>query len=205
MAAEMKVTPHSDFEKWRQTLAFQSQVFQPWTGTVYRVTTLSYPDSKSIVLGEGSFHFGGRWNAIGSFRAVYGSTADTVAVAESRANAEYGGLPYPFRTPRLLVAVGLSLRRVVHVSAKQVREALELSEETLGAEDWRKIQNEGGESLTQMLGRAVFANGGEGLLVPSARVRTGVNVVYFPANKERNSVVQVYEAEKWDRLLPQAE
>ena len=165
------------------------------------MTTLNYPDPKSILLGEGSFLYGGRWNAIGSFRAVYGSTEDTVAVAESRANAEYAGMPYPFRTPRLLVTIRISLRRVLDLSLEQARKDLNVSLEILN-QDWRKIQDQGQESFTQTLGRAVFQNGGEGLLVPSARVRGGINVVYFPENRQRGSVARVYESEKLDRLVP---
>ncbi len=197
----MKVTAHSEFDGLRRRIKLQSQLFQPWAGAVYRVTTLNYPDSKSILLGEGSFLYGGRWNAIGSFRAVYGSTEDTVAVAESRANAEYAGVPYPFRTPRLLVTIELSLRRVLDLSLEQARKDLNVSLEILN-QDWRKIQDQGQESFTQTLGRAVFQNGGEGLLVPSARVRGGINVVYFPENRQRGSVARVYESEKLDRLVP---
>ncbi len=62
------------------------------------------------------------------------------------------------------------------------------------------MQGEGVESLTQAIGRAVFANGGEGLLVPSARVPAGVNVVYFPENHLKTSRVTVLESEKLDRI-----
>ena len=51
------------------------------------------------------------------------------------------------------------------------------------AEDWRKTQETGRESLTQAIGRAIFANRGEGLLVPSARVPGGANMAYFPENQ----------------------
>jgi RES domain-containing protein len=200
----MKVTAHPELEKWRRRVRIQPQLFQPWTGAVYRVTTLNYPDPKSILLGEGSFRYGGRWNAIGSFRAVYGSTEDTVAVAESRANAEYAGMPYPFRTPRLLVTIELSLRRVVDLSLKHLREKLGIHLDILSQEDWRKVQELGRESFTQTIGRAVFENGGEGLLAPSTRVPGGVNVVYFPGNKQVASVAQVYESEKLDRLISRA-
>jgi RES domain-containing protein len=197
----MKITAHPEFEKWRRRIDIQSQSFQPWTGAVYRVTTLNYPNPKSILQGEGSFRYGGRWNAIGSFRAVYGSTEDTVAVAESRANAEYAGMPYPFRTPRLLVTIELSLRRVLDLSLEPARKDLEITLEMLSQEDWRKIQEQRRESFTQTLGRAVFENGSEGLLAPSARVSGGVNVVYFPGNKQGASVVRVYESETLDRLI----
>ena len=89
----------------------------PWSGPAYRVTTLDYPTPKSILLGQGSFLYGGRWNAIGSFRAVYGSTEDTVAVAESRATADYANVPVPFRTPRLLVAIEFALQAVLNLCA----------------------------------------------------------------------------------------
>ena len=35
-------------------------------GTIYRVTTLKYPDPQEIVSGAGSYRYGGRWNAIES-------------------------------------------------------------------------------------------------------------------------------------------
>jgi RES domain-containing protein len=200
----MKVTAHPEFDKWRHRIKVQPQLFRSWTGAVYRVTTLNYPDPKSILLGQGSYLYGGRWNAIGSFRAVYGSTEDTVAVAESRANAEYAGMPYPFRTPRLLVTIELSLRRVLDLSSEEIREYLGTRSEALSQEDWRNIQEQDRESFTQTLGRAVFENGGEGVLAPSARVPGGVNVVYFPENKQVASVAQVYESEKLDRLTSNA-
>ena len=64
----------------------------------------------------------------------------------------------------------------------------------------RKAQEHGRESLTQAIGRAVFSNNGEGLLVPSARVPQGVNVVYLPENHCTGSRVAVLESDKLDRL-----
>ena len=196
----MKVAGHIRFEHVRERLRREPQLLQPWSGTAYRVTTLDYPTPKSILLGQGSFLYGGRWNAIGSFRAVYGSTEDTVAVAESRATADYANVPMPFRTPRLLVAIEFSLRTVLNLGSAQVLQRLGFSAEELRTEDWRKVQEQGRESFTQAIGRAVFANAGEGLLVPSARVQTGVNVVYFPENRRPSSRVHVLESEKLDRI-----
>lgn len=169
----------------------------------YRVTTLDYPKPKSILLGQGSFLHGGRWNAIGSFRAVYGSTADIVAVAESRATADYARVPFPFTTPRLLVAIEFGLQAVLDLTASAIRKQLGFALAELGKEDWRKEQDAGRESFTQAIGRAVFANGAEGLLTVSARVPGGVNVVYFPANHRRGSRVRVLESEKLDRIRDQ--
>jgi RES domain-containing protein len=196
----MKVTGHIRFEFVRERLREEPQLFKPWSGTAYRVTTLDYPTPKSILLGQGSFLYGGRWNAIGSFRAVYGSTEDTVAVAESRATADYANVPMPFRTPRLLVAIEFSLRGVLNLCAPDVARKLGFTAEELRKEDWRKVQEQGRESFTQAIGRAVFANAGEGLLVPSARVNEAVNVVYFPENQRSSSRVHVLESEKLDRI-----
>jgi len=169
------------------------ELFRPWKGTMYRVTTLKYRDPAEILLGEGSYLNGGRWNAIGSFRAVYGSTDDVVALAESKANALYANLPYPFRDPRLVVAAEVSLSRVIDLTAPETLKALALTEEELAREDWRKVQEQGAESFTQALGRAAFIAKAEGLLARSARVKGGINIVYFPQNKARGSDVRLWQ------------
>jgi RES domain-containing protein len=196
----MSSQPHPVFERLRERIAKSSRFLRPWQGVAYRVTTLDYPSPKSILLGEGSFLHGGRWNAIGSVRAVYGSTSDTVAVAESRATADYANIPLPFTTPRLLVAIELALQAVLDLTRDSVRERLGLTLSELRAEDWRKVQEEARESFTQAIGRAVFVNKGEGLLVPSARVPEGVNIVYFPENHRTASRVRVLESEKLERV-----
>jgi RES domain-containing protein len=196
----MKAAGHPRFEIFRRSLEESPQLLQPWGGAAYRVTTLDYPNPKSILLGQGSYLHGGRWNAPGSFRAVYGSTEDTVAVAESRATADYAHVTWPFRTPRLLVVIELSLQAVLDLTRAAVLEKLGLRIEELRAEDWRKVQEEGRESLTQAIGRAVFTQGGEGMLAPSARVSGGVNLAYFPENQWNLSRVTVLEAEKLERI-----
>ncbi len=191
---------HLSFEKIRRRIAAQPEFWAPWRGAAYRVTTLDYPSPRSILQGEGSFLHGGRWNALGSFRAVYGSTEDTVAVSESRATAEYAHVPQPFRTPRLLIAIEFSLQAVLDLTSASIRARLELTEVELREEDWRKVQETGRESLTQAIGRAAFSNQGEALLVPSARVPDGINLVYFPENRRTPSQATVLEAEKLDRV-----
>lgn len=196
----MTCQPHPAFEKVRTLVAANSELLHPWRGAAYRVTTLDYPSPKSILEGQGSFLYGGRWNAIGSFRAVYGSTADTVAIAESRATADYARVPQPFRTPRLLVAIEFSLQRVLDLTSASARKKLGLTLDALREEDWRKTQETGRESFTQALGRAVFENEGEGLLAPSARIPDGINLAYFPENQRSGSRVTVLESEKLDRV-----
>jgi RES domain-containing protein len=183
--------PNPAFEQFRRRI--KETLFRPWKGTIYRVTTLKY---RAILLGEGSYRNGGRWNAIESFRAVYGSTDAVVALAESEVNAKYANLPYPFRETRLVVAVDVELTRVVNLTMGETLETFGVTDEELRREDWRKVQEQGFESFTQALGRAVFAAKGEGLVTRSARVENGINVAYFPENKHRDSKARLWEAQQ---------
>ena len=193
----MRVKPNPAFAELSRLI--KDSLFQPFKGTIYRVTTLKYRDPRTILFGDGSFRNGGRWNAIESFRAVYGSAEDVVAVAESRANAEYANLPYPFRETRLVVAVDVDLARVIDLTSAATLSALGIKEKEL-REDWRKIQEQGVESFTQALGRAIFAAKGEGLVALSARVAKGINIAYFPENKEKGSKVRLWRAQELRNL-----
>src|SRR5438477_2528875 len=133
--------PNPAFEQFSRRI--KETLFRPWKGTIYRVTTLKYRDPRIILFGEGSYRNGGRWNAIESFRAVYGSTEATVALAEQQANATYANLPYPFREPRLIVALDIELSRVIDLTVDATLEALAIMDEELQREDWRKVQEQG--------------------------------------------------------------
>ena len=160
---------------------------------MYRVTTLKYRDPREILRGEGSYRNGGRWNAIESFRAVYGSIDAVVALAEQEAIAKYANLPYPFRETRLVVAIDIDLVRIMDLTVDENLEKLGVTEKEL-REDWRKVQEQGFESFTQALGRALFGAKAEGLVAGSARVENGINIAYFPENKQRGSSVRLPEA-----------
>ncbi len=196
----MKVTANRAYAKFRRRLADDPHLMRPWRGTVYRVTTLDYPSTAEILRGQGSFLHGGRWNAIGAFRAVYGSTSDLVAVEESRANAEYAGVPFPVRTARLLVTIELNVRKIVDLTDSETLQKLEVATDELGANDWRRVQDQGYESLTQAIGRAIFDCGANGILAPSAKVADGVNTVYFPENFSWTGEAKVWDSEKLDRI-----
>jgi Uncharacterized conserved protein len=186
--------PNHAFEQFSRRI--KESLFRPWKGTIYRVTTLKYADPRTMLYGQGSYRNGGRWNAIGSFRAIYGSTEDIVALSESKVTAAYANLPYPFREPRLIVALDVELSRVIDLTVDATLKILGVSDEELRREDWRKVQGQGFESFTQSLGRAIFAAKGEGLLARSARVENGVNAAYFPENKSRGSQVRPWEAQQ---------
>ena len=73
--------------------------------------------------------------------------------------------------------------------------------EELLAEDWRKVNYAGHESQSQAFGRAAHDLGAEGLLVPSARVPEGSNLVYFPESVPGSRNVDILGGEELERWL----
>ncbi len=184
------------FTALKQRLQEHTELFRPWKGTIYRVTTLKYRDPREILLREGSYRYRGRWNAIVAFHAVYGSTDDFVALAESKANADYANLPYPFSRAASGGSSGCvalsrcrSYQRGNTESAGGVRG---------GIAPGRLAQGAGTrfESFTQALGRALFKTKAEGLIARSARTKNGINIAYFPENKLPGSKVQLWDAQE---------
>jgi RES domain-containing protein len=66
---------------------------------------------------------------------------------------------------------------------------------------WRESTDEGRAALTQNLGRIVFEEGLEGLLVPSAQARKGKNLVVFPENLQKGSSLAIENAHFTNRYI----
>jgi RES domain-containing protein len=192
-----KLLPNPRFREFRDLLAASPDLFQPWTGSLFRFQAVEFPAPEDVVSGAGAKRRGGRWNPPG-VATIYGSTTDTTALEESKANDRYAGIVT--RCPRLLVAVEARLDRVLDLGAAPVRRRLGLTLAELRAEDWRKLTDSGKESLTQGLGRAVHVTGGSGLLARSAACDGGVNVVVFPGNLRPGESLTVVEEGKLRRL-----
>jgi len=170
--------------------------FTPWTGTLFRFQTVDFPASKDVLSGKGAAARGGRWNPPG-LPTIYGSTKDTTALEECKANDRYYGIVT--KGPRILVAIEAHLTRVLDLTGPQIRRALDITLAELAAEDWRKLQDAGRESLTQVLGRAVAESGGSGLLCRSAALRRGVIVAIFPGISRADRLA-VVEGDRLDKL-----
>ena len=102
--------------------------------------------------------------------------------------------------PRLMVAIKLEVSHVLDLTAASVRRSLHLSLADLRDEDWRKLQDKGEESLTQTLGRAAFNARLEALLVPSARIPQGINIVIFPENLQSSSTMALWDDDQLRNL-----
>ena len=62
--------------------------------------------------------------------------------------------------------------------------------------DWRQAMASGSVPVTQRIGQAASETGLEGLLVPSAAERQGVNLVVFPQNLRSSSSIAVIDADR---------
>ncbi len=187
---------HPRFAELRGEFRAHPEWFNPLTGTLFRFQTVEFPGPKDVLSGKGASSRGGRWNPPG-LATLYGSTTDTTALEECKANDRYYGVET--RGPRLLVAIEARLTRMLDLTDAHRRRALGLTLEELAVEDWRKLQDAGKESFTQAFGRAVAEVGGSGLLARSAVVRRGVNMVIFPGVC-RADCLAVVEGEKLGKL-----
>ena len=184
------------FAEFAAILAAHPEWLQPWSGTFFRFQTIDFPAANDVLSGNGARMHGGRWNQPG-LATVYGSTTDTTALEECKANDRYYGVQT--KGPRLLVAIEAQLAGVLDLASAGIRRTLGVTLRELAAEDWRKLMQAGKESSSQALGRAALGNGASGLLVRSAAVPSGINVAVFP-HVHRDDRMKVVEGEKLAQL-----
>ena len=170
----------------------------PWAGTVYRNATVRYSTAAELLTGEGSRQFGGRWNPPG-IRAVYASFAPQTAMAEALSNFSYYGFDIADSMPRVFVAIRVSLVAVLDLTEGATRQRLGVSSQRMSADDWRKMQHDGLQSLTQMVGRAAHTAGLRGFLVSSSTGATGRNIVWFPDNLGPHDQIAICRADELPR------
>jgi RES domain-containing protein len=191
-----RIQPNSRFAEFQKILAAHPEWLQPWAGTFFRFQTIDFPAAEDVLSGYGARVHGGRWNQPG-LATVYGSTTDTTALEECKANDRYYGIPT--KSPRLLVAIEAQLAGLLDLTSAGIRRKLGVTLKELAAEDWRKLTQAGNESLSQALGRAAVGTGASGLIVRSAAVLSGINVVVF-RQIQRDDRMKVVEGEKLARL-----
>jgi len=168
------------------------ELLRPRQGDCWRFQAISHPQGREILNGKGALQNGGSWNAPGAFPVVYGSTSGAVALEESEANGRYYGIIS--RNARIYVCIHMNLSRVLDLTNARTQRRLNMVAKHLVAEDWRKINSDGHESLTQCVGRAAHAVGAECVLAPSASVKGGITLAYFPANRDAGSSVVLHDA-----------
>jgi RES domain-containing protein len=198
----MKVRPNPRYEAFLARLQGIKRPFVRWEGVAFRATPLPHASAVRLLDGKGSLKTGGRWSAAGTFPAVNLSTSQEAAVKESDASFTcYNFAPSDVR-PKVLVGVRLRLTKVLDlVDPRGLRLLPWMGLEELLAEDWRKVNDTSHEAQSQALGRAAHDAGAEGVLAPSARVRGGINVVYFPDSLTDRSLVEIFGEQELLRWL----
>ena len=81
--------------------------------------------------------------------------------------------------PRTIVAVDVRFAMVLDLTDGTIRRTLGVSATRMRGDDWRKLNRNGNESLTQAIGRAAYESNLEGLIVPACD--GGKNAVCFQA------------------------
>ena len=98
--------------------------------------------------------------------------------------------------PRVTVSIRATVGRLLDVTDRSIRSSLRLSRKRLVSEPWRIKQESGDEALTQAFGRVVKQSGLEGMLVPSAASRSGVNLILLPENLLPRSHLEIINVDQ---------
>jgi RES domain-containing protein len=183
--------PHPESDRLRHALERCASRAVRWSGLVYRSAPPRYANKDDLLTGVGSKTAGARWNPPRSFPTVYSSLDPHTALDEVLAHFRYYGFPIECAMPRVTVSVRARLLRVLDLTNGKIRSALRVSERRILDEPWRDEQNAGREALTQALGRIGHELGWEAFLVPSAARREGLNLIIFPANLARRSLLEI--------------
>jgi RES domain-containing protein len=183
--------PHPDSDRLRRALERCALCAVRWDGVVYRSASPRYANSEDLLTGVGSRTAGARWNPPRSFPTAYLSLDPHTALDEVLAHFRYFGIPIESAMPRVMVSLIARVERVLDLTDGKIRSTLRVSERRMLDEPWREEQKAGREAMTQAVGRLAFELGWEGLLVPSAARRAGVNLILLPTNLLRQSSLEI--------------
>lgn len=194
------MTPHAD----RTSLAARlndriRELTTNFVGSVFRFVRPTDSSVKNMFAGKGALHAHGRWLIQGSKLAVYTSLMPETALAEALAANRYYGFPDSKSAPLVFVTAKVKLKQIIDLRDGWVRQRLRLGMETIIATDWRAENRSGGEAITQAWGWAMHEAGIEGFIGPSAAIREGENLIIFPENLGRSSLLKVTKEVDWPR------
>jgi RES domain-containing protein len=152
-----------------------------WDGLVYRHTAATL-ERGSVLNGEGSRRLGGRWNPEDSFRTVYMSLDIDTAVAEFRRSIGPGRDVNDVATAFVLWHVHARVDNLVDLRPEENQRVMELPEAFVGSPRGR---------LCPDIGDAAYYVRYKGMLVPSAAIEGGVNLVVFPDYLEADDLLEL--------------
>ncbi len=198
----MRIKANPKYDSFMAELRLARGRLSKWRGVAFRAAPLEFARLAKLLDGRGGLQRGGRWLAPGVGCVVNLSTTQETAIGESSANFTYYNFASRDVKPKVIVAVRLKLNKVFDLTdPRNFSSSPWLPLKEFLAEDWRKTNDHGLESQSQVFGRAARDTGAEALLVPSARVSGGINLVYFPEVLVRASRTEILGEEELARWL----
>ena len=177
----MAVKPHAAYSKILSVMKALLPEATRVSAVFYRCVETSF--AHEITLGEGARIHGGRWNPLGSFRAVYLSDSPETALQEFLARARRMKWPDHKSLPMVMAAVEVKASRILDLGFPTVNSALQNLLESEKAH-WRTIQSRR-EAVSQAIGRAANEACFQGLIASSQQVPGGKNIIVFPMKLSR--------------------
>ena len=161
-------------------------------GTFFRSIDLHWLLRGTPLSAIGSRIRGGRYNHKGAFEAFYIANTQETALYETEAIFKFAGVVVGVRQPpRVMLSLEYNLHDIVDLREPTALAALGISVDDL-KQPWKLAQAEDRPVLTQRIGAAARAIDVEALLVPSARVDAGTNLVVFPDRLLKGSSVDLF-------------
>ena len=183
------LTAHQHFPAFFKALS-EPAWLATWKGDVVRQSAPRWMSLPYRFTGVGSVFAGGRWSVKGLIPTVYASTDPVTLNTEAYyKGSRYGWTKEDFNA-QLIVGMDWELQAVVDLTSPATLKALKVTNMQIVSCDWRAEQAAGREPVTQAIARAAFENRVEGLVVPSARRKGGVNVAYYPTHRRDGTVIQ---------------
>lgn len=176
------LVPHPRYADFTSALRRLSVKARPHSATTFRFTSTMYATAVEAASGEGAMHLAGRWNPKGCFRLVNTSPTPQDALDEVQAAARYYGTSVSSSFPSTVFEVEMQLNRFIDLTDRPVLRALRVRIGDLTGCDFRAYNRAGKEALTQAIWRAAWAEGYDGLLVPSSARRGARNLLCLPQN-----------------------
>ena len=185
-------TAHPNFFHFFQALA-DPAIFVAWQGDLQRQAQPRYMSRPYRFTGVGSVYAGGRWSVKGLMPTVYASKdALTLSAEVNHKASRYGFTPAQLKA-QLTVGMNWKLQAVVDLTAKATLRALNVTKAQIVHCNWEAEQAAGREAITQAIARAAYERLAEGLIVPSARRPSGVNVAFYPPHRRDGSLIQTFD------------
>jgi RES domain-containing protein len=190
-------TPHLEFQKWFSQLNSPGVVPRiGWRGSGFRAVEPKWMSRPYRLTGVGAVNTGGRWNVKQLVPALNFGTTPEVTFAEANYKFIAAGLPAGSFTPQTWVEFELILQEMIDLTDGSILATLGLTQAALTSCDWEGAQIAGLEPLTQGVSRAAFETMAEGLIVPSARLAAGINIIVFPSHIKAGSAVKALKDDK---------